>query len=205
MPSPRIHLFVATAMEAAVARRVAGGHPVTVIGISGVSLPAAIDADVVVLVGFGGGLDPSLAIGDVIIDAPATVNIPAGARRGKIACADRIVATPAEKAAFRQRTGADVVEMEYEKVSRFTDRLGLPLVHIRAISDTADHTLDGDLFHIFDPQGNIKPGALAALVLRRPGLIPELIRLGRHTKAAGQQLAIVLKKLLENISQPLAA
>ena len=200
MDGQRLHLFVATALEAAVARRATDQYPITIIGISGVNLPSTVDANVVVLVGFGGGLDPALAIGDVVVDAPESVPLPAVCRRGKTACADRIVATPAQKAEFRQQTGADVVEMEFENVCKLTTRLGIPLVHIRSVSDTADHTLDAELLFIFDPQGHIKKAALASLILRRPSMIPELIRLGRHTKEAGNTLVPILREMLATLA-----
>ncbi len=169
----------------------------------------------IILAGLGGALDPSLAVGDAVID-PGDATWPASlppveaglARRGTIHGADRIISTPAEKAALFSKEGALVVDMESGPIRRrmakdidtfdpVTQRnWRCPLLVIRAISDTADQTLDPRLMHLIDDRGRTRPIAVAALLLFHPLSIAALWRLRGATSLALSQLGKVVRDVV---------
>jgi hypothetical protein len=184
----------------------AGGLAVEVwaIGIGGLRLPKEVPPGVgcVILAGFGGALDPALKVGDVIVDWPGEGSssvAPVGPfRAGRIHCARAIVATAAEKAALFETTGAGVVEMEGDAVRNLLAPASVPLVGVRAITDTADEALDPTLVALVDEIGRPKPLALAGLLARHPSRIASLRRLGAAAQLAGRRLGEAVSSLVRS-------
>src|SRR5581483_6390384 len=103
----------------------------------------------VITCGFAGGLNPGLKIGDVLYETlnqkPEIQNLAAvAAKPAKFHCADRIATTVAEKKQLRERTGADVVEMESAAIHAVCEERNIPCITVRVISDTADEDLPLD-------------------------------------------------------------
>ncbi|MFO0863855.1 MAG: hypothetical protein U0744_04215 [Gemmataceae bacterium] len=152
--------------------------------------------------GFGGGLDASLKIGDVVVAnevaneqshrwrSPMSMS---GAKR--LLSVDRIVATPSEKRELHASHGAAAVDMESAAFAEWCDSRRLPWLCVRAISDTAEATLSPDLVALMSG-GRIAPFRLMWAILRRPTFIGELLRLARDTRLAAERLAEELGKLL---------
>jgi hypothetical protein len=177
--------------------------PITTIGIGAKSLPPSIDpaVDLIILAGLAGGLDPSLAVGDVVIQAPPNQSIPAdwipaNARNGKIVGAQSLVCTPQEKLALYRSTGCIAVDMETHVVTAYAERLGKPLLIIRAISDTAAHSIDPRLINLFDANGRIRPLGIAQYLLRNPSSVVTLFRLHRAASFAEHRLGDAVVHLL---------
>lgn len=145
----------------AMAYRMERGFPCTIgelhrktvsVGIIGMGRPhAARRADLfiekvkpkrVLLAGFAGGLNPQLRLGDIRIahgDEPtAFVN--------QIYTAHELVSTPEDKRRAYEKSGCDIVDMETDDIARVAQAHGVPLTVVRAISDTADELLPGELF-----------------------------------------------------------
>jgi hypothetical protein len=193
----------------AVARALARARincPIVTIGIGAQFVPASLDAavDLIILAGLAGGLDPSLAVGDVVIQAPPNQSnpadwIPANARLGKIAGALALVCTPQEKLALGRSSGCVAVDMETHIVAAYAERVGKPLLIIRAISDTAAHGIDPKLINLFDANGRIRPLSVAQHLLRSPSSVVTLFRLHRAASFAegrlGDALVHVLRRL----------
>ncbi|HSV13160.1 MAG TPA: hypothetical protein VLI90_02805, partial [Tepidisphaeraceae bacterium] len=183
-------------------QRALAGLPVDVItiGIRGCRVP--IDAEhplpaeaVVILAGMGGALDPSLKVGDAVVDDPAGL-LPAsidGVPRGMIHGADQIIATPAEKAALHGRTGALAVDMESGVVRRLSGRV----INVRAISDSADEVLDPRVIGLVDDVGRARPMKIGAALVKSPGLARYLARLGKNSKIACEALGGAVRRIVE--------
>jgi adenosylhomocysteine nucleosidase len=154
------------------------------------------------MAGLAGALDPSLNVGDVLIDDPTGI-VPAAVpmRRGRIVTVNRIIATPAEKAALFERTAALAVDMETDRVRQWAARV----VNVRAISDRADEVLDPRVVGLIDELGNAKPLAIAATIVRRPALIPYLNRLGKNAKLAAERLGHAVRRIIEGIDRDQSA
>lgn len=146
--------------------------------------------------GFAGALNPALAIGQVLFQTEdarlAAALRDAGAQPGVFCCAPRIISTAAEKAQWRQRTGADAVEMESEPIHALCRERGIPCATVRAISDTAAEDLPLDFNQVLGPDQRLNWRALAAALVRTPGAIPGLMRLRRQCRLAARRLAAVL-------------
>jgi nucleoside phosphorylase len=150
----------------------------------------------ILLAGFGGALHPDLRIGDVVVQGLADSDARAiGARPGTIHTAGEIVATPADKAELHCRTGAIAVDMEADAVAPLAVALGVPLVHLRAITDTSDQSLDPRLLRCLDRLGKVKPALVVRMLVRHPSMICPLVRLGLHSRRAAQRLGEVVAKL----------
>ena len=150
-----------------------------------------------ILAGLAGALDPSLTIGDVLLDASSTA-LPAKppCRIAPIHCSAQIVATPYAKARLRQETGAMATEMESAIVRVFAAANHLPFLHVRAISDTAAETLDPAVINLVDALGRPKPVTIAITLLRKPCIIPQLKRLQRNSTLATANLATAVRTIL---------
>jgi adenosylhomocysteine nucleosidase len=155
-----------------------------------------------ILGGFGGGLHPDLAIGDVVVEPPPSLTVIEGPWKiGRITTQTDLVATPQAKAALFKRTGAWAVDMEADPVRRAAMSRALPLVVVRAITDTAAQSIDPRILAWIDPDGAPRAAAMALGLLRRPWLIVELIRLGRASRLAGLRLAAAVRHIVDNASE----
>jgi adenosylhomocysteine nucleosidase len=97
--------------------------------------------------GFGGGLVPDVAVGDVVVaenfSDPALLAAIAGqpARRGALVTTKQVIETVEHKKDLGRHTGAVVVDMETAAIQRLCAPRGIPMLAIRAISDGATQDL----------------------------------------------------------------
>ncbi len=171
-----------------------------------------------VTAGTAGGLHPALRTGDLVVadrvfvqkedgllpvgeTAPGPARRPTGPDgprilRGAVVTCSVVIETPAEKARLYRRTGALAVDMESAGVVRAATRHGAACVMLRAVCDTAAETLSREVLDTIDMQGRIHAAALARLLLRRPALIPPLLRLSRAFRIAMGTLSKTLPSAL---------
>ena len=188
----------------AVRRHLPPGTPAYTVGIGCSRLPAAPPppaGGVVLLVGVAGALDPTLAVGDLVLDDPAGLLASLSIRRGVVHTAGRIVATPPDKAALFAATGAAVADMEQTAVRAWADRHGARFVGLRAVSDTAAQTLDPVIVRLVTDVGRPRPMAIAATLIRRPSLIPHLRRLGADTAVALARLGPAAREVVDALTR----
>ena len=92
-----------------------------------------------------------------------------------------------------------VVEMETAAVTRVATETDTPLLAIRAISDGADEELGFSIEEITDSTLRVSIGNLLLTVVRKPWIVPQLMRLAQNSRLAGVNLAAALKGLLEKL------
>lgn len=121
--------------------------------------------------GVAGALSPDLVSGDVLIpdrvrytlgdqgfatDADANERLAATlvaalhVRRGALWSTSQPVATPSEKQALAERSGALAVDMEAAPIAAVAARAKLPFVAVKAICDPATRELPADIVHALD-------------------------------------------------------
>jgi adenosylhomocysteine nucleosidase len=150
----------------------------------------------VILAGVAGGLDPSLAVGDIVLsgsDGPPWPKLPY--RYGQIFTSDKIVSTPEEKKELFQRTGALAVDMEGEVVRQAASAAGVPMLTVRGISDTAQETVPPEVLNWVDAYGRVNRGAVAMGLMKNPLLVPVAMRLGKQSKIAMERVAEVVAEI----------
>ena len=211
MPQPPTTLILFPLKEeAAQTRRHLAGRPevsIRLIGIGSRKAERAIrealaetKPEQVFTCGFAGGLNPELAIGQVIFatESPGLriALLKAGARPAVFLQTPRVVVTAVEKLRLRQTTGADAVEMESGVIRRLCREHGIPSATVRVISDRADEDLPVDFNALMRSDGRLDFPRLVLTLLGSPGRIGAMIRLGRNTAAAARRLALVLEQVL---------
>ena len=179
--------------EAAPFRRLVRGRADVAVRVSGVGRATAraaaqklidqVRPDRVIAAGFCGALDPGLRVGDIVLSP-------------RILTVDRLVATPAEKAALRAATGASAVDMESAAAEDVCRERGVEFVTVRAVSDTADTALSAELVKLL-AGGSVSVWRAVAALVRRPSLFGEFLRLGRDTALAARKLAEVISNTIE--------
>lgn len=152
--------------------------------------------------GFAGGLDPVLSTGTVVYDADPNCGLQTvlesfGAKHVRFFCASRIAVTSLEKRNIRETTGADAVEMESEHIRALCKQRNIPSATVRVISDAADEELPLDFNALMTQDDTISYGRLSLEILRSPGKIPQLLSLQKRSAMAANNLAVVLKELLQ--------
>jgi len=139
--------------------------------------------------GFCGALDPSLAIGDIVLwgNSPGQCGLPVF--NGEIVSSDHVVVTAEEKGRLREKTGAIAVEMEAAAVKKIAADWEVPFYCVRAVSDRADEDMPLDFNAYRDSAGRFSLPAIALAALRRPFTrIPALRRLEANCNLAAESL-----------------
>ena len=127
----------------------------------------------VILAGLAGGLNPALKIGDIIVEASANSSWnDSPFRAGKFHTADALVASPAEKHRLFRETACDAVDMEGSIVRRLAESAGVPMLHIRAISDSADEAVPARNDELDRRIRRAHPRRSPANLLRHPAKFP---------------------------------
>lgn len=152
--------------------------------------------------GFAGALNPELRIADAVFAGESTkADLAArlqslGAAPAKFFCAETVAITVAEKSALRARTGADAVEMESQIISEVCRERGIECVTLRAISDSAHEDLPLNFNALMTPDQKLDSARLTWAILKAPQKIPALVRLGKNSACAAEQLARVLEHVI---------
>jgi len=194
--------------------------PGTRVGIAGAdSARAAAEArrllaegaEALLSLGIGGGLDPALSPGEVVVgtavqDGDETfavnqvwmcrlLNAIAHSRSGVIHASTGPVVGRGAKQALFAATGARVVDMESGAVARVAAEAGRPFAVIRAVADGADLTLPSSALAGIGPDGKPRPFAVLGRLALKPWELPDLIRVGLDSHAAHSSLRAALTGL----------
>jgi adenosylhomocysteine nucleosidase len=160
------------------------------------ALLAGLRPDWVLSGGFAGGLDPRLRLGDVLVaenfSSPALLPR-CTSPRGPLVSRARPAELVAEKAALLRETGALAVDMETQAIAAACQRASVPLLAIRAISDTAHDPLPAPLAEWFDlARQRPRPRRLLAYLARRPSAIRPFVRFVRGLPIARRALTTAM-------------
>ncbi len=107
---------------------------------------------------------------------------------------DVLILRPEEKALLAPL--AHAVDMESYAILDAAAAHRIPGVAIRAVSDANDQSLPYDLTGVLDDLGHVSVLHLLGQVARSPRQFPELLRLGRCSRAAAASLARFLDEFL---------
>ncbi|WP_422926474.1 nucleoside phosphorylase [Singulisphaera sp. PoT] len=155
-------------------------------------------------VGFAGALNPELArldlvLADEVLDLESgrfaiDVAIPSDSRfrsvhTGKLLTVDQIIATAAEKAELRSRTGADIVDMESSAVASLCSERSIRFLSIRVVSDDARSDLPPEVVSMLTQSGSYRVGAALRALWKRPSSIKDFWALHEHAQEAADRLA----------------
>jgi adenosylhomocysteine nucleosidase len=208
MPRRNWLILTALAMEAQAIRRalpIGSGIVMRVIGprATGLSNDYLKNSQGVILAGLAGGLDPTLRVGDVVIEAGGEHRVAKlQCIWGRIHTSDCLVSTPTQKAALFAETSASAVDMESSIVRLRADAVGLPLVVIRGISDAANDSIPPQMIHWIDSAGQPKPASIALGLLKNPALIFSAMRLRKNSNLALTNMANAVRQCIESFSIP---
>ncbi|HEX4052627.1 MAG TPA: hypothetical protein VHX86_00035 [Tepidisphaeraceae bacterium] len=196
------------AVAAELGRRTSQDVCLQIVGIGAKRLKLEMPGEFtgVILAGLAGALDPTLKVGDIVIDrnpapnspSPSTLGEDLGIRYGKIFTSEHLAATVAEKRRLFQETGCLAVDMEGAIVRAAAESAGLPMLNIRAISDPADQALPERMMRWVDEVGQPRPTAVAAELAIHPFQIPALIRLGRQSRLAARKMAQAVRQVVQS-------
>lgn len=179
--------------------------------------------DVIVSFGFGGGVLPGLSVGDLVmgtgclqydgrdftpvagIDAPLAGDVmkalaqrtPLTVTSGTIITSGAILAKHLVAPLIPAAVTSPVLDMETASVADIAARHDIPLLALRAITDDAGEEFGFSLDEFTDTELNIKPHRVVTTLLRKPWILPQLIRLARSSKRAGELLASAVLELVE--------
>jgi len=200
------------------------GAPVIVGGGCAAELAAKLEealrrgAAGVVSFGLCGALDPALKVGDVVVGeavcdpddtfdadpewAQRIIAAAPEAKLGRFARAEQPVASLAEKAELRRRTGAAAVDLESYVVARLARWFGVPFAIVRAVSDDAGRALPHAAQVGLGRDGRPAVGKVLASLRARPWQIGALVRTALEAEDAFHALERARQALGPRLAGP---
>jgi adenosylhomocysteine nucleosidase len=158
--------------------------------------------------GFGGGLSPELRVGDIVsvqnFSDPALLAAIAAlpARPGVLITTKEVIETAGKKKDLARHTGAIVVDMETAAIHRLCAARGIPMLAIRAISDTACQDLPVPAAVWFDMASQRpRPFPLVLHLATHPGRIAPFVRFVRGIGHARASLTAFLLAALQALPE----
>ena len=120
--------------------------------------------------------------------------------RGTFITAGEIVDKGELAGILPQGVANPVLDMETAAVAQVAAGLKIPLIAVRAISDDAGEELGFSLEELTDNELNVRIGRVLWTVARKPWIIPQLLRLARNSKLAGENLAYGVRVVMQTIT-----
>lgn len=178
--------------------------------------------DIIISAGFGGGVREELSTGDIVI-AGCIVSLGDGNSAdtaaidnayllrniveslplrnfaivgGSIVTSRGIVRKREIDRALSREMRNPVLDMETSAVAEACSRKAVPFLALRAVSDPADEELLFSIEEITDRDLNISIRRILSAILRNPRILPQMFRLARNAKTAGENLALVVERLV---------
>lgn len=179
--------------------------------------------DLLISIGFCGGIAPELQAGDVVVAQQVVIVSEDGVEEVPVSFSasgqnfvarqigSRIfgglfVSTPVimpkkQLAAMLPANSPwPVVEMESAAIAIVAAENGIPLLAIRAVTDSVAEELDFSLDEFCDQDmRRILPHKVLLTVLRKPRIIPQLLRLSRSSRIAADSITAALPGLLSTL------
>ena len=174
--------------------------------------------DLLISTGFGGAVLPGLAVGDVVaaeqilhLHGHELERVEVGIfglnsvadrlpfKRGGFISCDHILNKKSLADLLPEGIVNPLVEMETAAVARVAASLGIPFLGVRVVSDPWDEELDFTIDEFCDDSMRIRPAKVLTTILKRPRIIPQLVRLARNSRIAGRSLAGAMANLLRHI------
>jgi adenosylhomocysteine nucleosidase len=175
--------------------------------------------DLLISIGFCGGIDPELRTGDVVVArqigivsaeglkelpvlfSPAGLNFVARQADTRVfggLFVSTPVIMPKKRLAGVLPAGSrwPVVEMESAAIAIVAIENGIPLLAVRAVTDPAGEELGFSLDEVCDAGLRIRPHRVLLTILRKPRIIPQLIRLAGNCRTAADRLTLTMEQLL---------
>jgi adenosylhomocysteine nucleosidase len=154
----------------------------------------------VLSIGCAGALSPDIGTGDVVISerliddaaggrayhpSPALVETAKDCCKrlglpfhvGGTASTPSVVATTRDKKDLAAKYGAVAVDMESAQVAAWADKIGIPMLSVRTISDSSADRIPPEIAAIVDRDGRMRLLKTFAFCVGRPRLFLELLRL----------------------------
>ncbi|MFL6539632.1 MAG: hypothetical protein ACJ8HQ_06870 [Chthoniobacterales bacterium] len=153
--------------------------------------------------GFAGALNDELDVGDLLLGENYSDPLPAAAvtsaviHRGQLATADVMLDSTADRRRLAESTGAIAVDMETQFVHASCRLLGVPMLSLRAITDTPQRPFPAPpsvLFDVERQKTNIP--RLVGYLITHPLAIPRLIAFSKRVALARRSLTNALDQLL---------
>lgn len=167
-------------------------------------------ADIFVMAGFAGALNPELKKGQVIVadryssrDLFDFIRLIPGYDIAALHTASRVVSTPDEKLALGQQTGCQLVDMEMAAVAAVVSSYGTDILGIRVISDEAHEAVPvGILANGYNQtKGKTTPVKMALYLMTHPWRIGELKRFLSPLAAARHNLTNFVGAVVHELGQ----
>jgi adenosylhomocysteine nucleosidase len=157
--------------------------------------------------GFAGALEKDLQVGHLLVaenfSSPAFLNSPklvlADDRTflGKLQTVSRMIETIEERESLHKKTGAAAVDMETEVLAEVCAAHDLPMLSLRAISDTAAEPFPAPAHVLFDvAKQKTVFGRLGMYLLTHPGAFARLNAFRKRVAVARKALADALDTIL---------
>lgn len=169
---------------------------------------AAHSPRLLISAGFGGALTNELNVSDLLLaqnfTSPQWLErscsaLGENARVGVLATAPGITDTPDERRDLAQRTSAIAVDMETEFIAQACREASIPLIAVRAISDTPAQPMPAPPHVLFDLAAQkTKPATLALHVAKHPASLLRLIAFARRIATTRQRLTWALATLVQD-------
>ena len=122
--------------------------------------------------------------------------------RGLLCTVSRPLCQRSEKAELAQRTGALMVDMESAAVATIAQRAMRPFAAVRAVVDPFDFEIPPAALAGMGADGSSSPWPVLVGLMRNPGQLISLCRLGLHFRSALKTLAAAAT-LLEHLPAPM--
>ena len=114
--------------------------------------------------------------------------------------ASRVISRPNEKKTLGKESGAASVDMESAAVAEIMSVAAIPWLAIRAVSDDVEFNMPMDFNSLKNSEGGIDYTAVLKSALKKPALIPGLVRMGINCQKASDSLCLYLQYLLNDLT-----